>query len=216
MSASSTSIPSNSGLYLAQTKGNSYLLLCNKLHKAKWHKIIRNIYYLTQLPCGRNFTTAQMSDSGLGSSRETAAKTWACIYLKVWLQTFSYDNTVRRNHFCLGDADENRKSVGSRQEGAASTSSSPLRSPSSPNLAEPNRQRTLADYSPWVRRRARHSLATKQQQSQVWFSEMLLQDHRADYWSQWYHAKGENSSGEGSSWGHVALRLSESFANSEL
>ena len=60
-----------------------------------------------------------MSDSGLGSSRETAAKTWACIYLKVWLQTFSYDNTVRRNHFCLGDADEDRKSVGSRQEGAA-------------------------------------------------------------------------------------------------
>ena len=70
-----------------------------------------------------------------------------------------------------------------------------------------NRQRTLADYSPWVRRRVRHNLATKQQQSQMWFSKMLLQDHRADYWSQWVHAKGQNSSGEGSSWGHVALRL---------
>lgn len=41
----------------------------------------------------------------------------------------------------------------------------------------------------------------------MWFSEMLLQDHRADYWSQRFHAKGQNSSGEGSSWGHVALRL---------
>ena len=101
------------------------------------------------------------------------------------------------------------------RKGQPSTSSSPLQSPSSPSLAEPNRQRTLAEYSPWVHRRVRHSLATKQQQSQMWFSEMLLQDHRADYWSQWFHAKGQNSSREGSSWGHVALRLSESFANSE-
>ena len=148
MSALSTSIPPNSGLYLTHTKGNSYLLLCNKLPKAKWHKVIRNMNYLTQLPCGRNFIAAQMSDSGLWSSHETAAKTWACIYLKVWLQTFSYYNTIRRNHFCLGDTDRNRKSTRSRQEGQSSTSSSPLQSPSSPSLAEPNRQRRRRQWHP--------------------------------------------------------------------